>query len=153
MRARELRRPVFWIKCVMMNEFDGGVLAGALSGIAGELSDINRPAILAIGDVALWRAFEHDPPLGANISLERFENVDRALIEALKPVLVLSPLMWLSFDCVDLALALQSSGYEGRFRVMSPPLPKPDLILSELAAAGPSLQVKLIATAQSNGDG
>ena len=131
----------------MMNQCDGGVLAGALSKITSELDHIQHPAILVIGDVALWRAFAHNQPLKPNISLESFECVTTELIATFKPDVVVSPLMWLSFDCIDLALVLQSCGFEGQFHVMTPPLPNPKVVLAELATACPSVQAKFMTIA------
>jgi hypothetical protein len=57
------------------------------------------------------------------------------------PDLVVSALIAGSHDALDIARALQSAGYRGRYRVVTTPLPHPALVLDELRVAGPGIDI------------
>lgn len=61
---------------------------------------------------------------------------------------VACPLVGDTFDAMDLAHELEIAEFAGRLIVMVPALPRPAIIARELANAGPSLDIELIARAR-----
>lgn len=100
--------------------------------------------VLAVGDLSNWRSSGRNLPWDSQITFADFVEVDRHMIENLGPDVVLSPLLCSKFDCLDLAQALYSAGYGGRFRIMSPKLPNPGIVLAEARSMCPGLDVEFI---------
>ena len=66
-----------------------------------------------------------------------------ALLARLSPGLILSPLIFGRLDVVDLAEQLARLDYRGRYRAISPPLPRPELVCAEVARQAPGLDFDL----------
>ncbi len=109
--------------------------------------------VLAVGDVAQWRTSGRNLPWDTQITFAGFEEVDAGFLNRVKPDIVLSPLLCRTFDCSDLAQSLQSTGFSGRYRIMSPRIPRPTVVLTELRSLYPSLDIDIIldSVAASNG--
>lgn len=60
---------------------------------------------------------------------------------------VISPLMSEHFDAMDLAVELNSAGFTGTYTVVVPPLPRPDIILQELAQIAPNMHINILTRA------
>jgi hypothetical protein len=112
--------------------------------LASEKDGKNQLVVLAVGDLSNWRSSGRSLPWDSQITFADFVEVDRHMIENLDPGVVLSPLMCTTFDCLDLAQALQSAGYRGRYRIMSPKLPDPGIVLAETRGMCPGLDVEFI---------
>lgn len=57
---------------------------------------------------------------------------------------VVSPLVSEHFDALDLALELDRAGYTGRYVVIAPKVPRPDIIRREIRQIAPRLTVEVI---------
>jgi hypothetical protein len=68
---------------------------------------------------------------------ERLRGADR--VDA-----VLSPLFWRDGDGFETAKLLDLQAFGAPYRIVAPPLPRPDLVLRELRAACPGLDLDLI---------
>lgn len=106
--------------------------------------DETRPVILAVGEVSGWRERGHGLPMDSQITFVEFHDISLELFETVQPDLVLSPVMCSSFDCLDLAQALGSIGFSGRYRAMVGGMPNPELIRREILSHCPHLDFDLI---------
>ena len=103
-----------------------------------------QPVILAVGEMTGWRGNSEGLPLDSAIVFVEFRELNEELLEELTPDIVLSPLLCSSFDCMDLAQALDALGFRGRYRAMSAQVPQPDLIRREVRACCPRLDFDLV---------
>lgn len=81
---------------------------------------------------------------GNSVTLSQFSNLDLALLARAAPDVVLAPLFSAEFDVADLAAHLVRLGYRGALRAFTRPLPAPGLVLAELRAQWPQLEIDLI---------
>lgn len=100
--------------------------------------------VLAVGDVANWRISGRRLPWDSKIVFVDYHHVNRELIDLIQPAIVLSPLLCHSFDCLDLAQTLEFAGFHGRYRIMSPILPKPQVVLDEMRWLCPGMNIGFI---------
>ncbi|PHQ98364.1 MAG: hypothetical protein COB40_01065 [Marinosulfonomonas sp.] len=116
------------------------------STVSSETKPIEKPStvVLAIGEVSQWRNTGRKLPWNSQITFAGFEDIEAGVLERIKPDIILSPLLCRTFDCLDLAQSLQSSGFRGRYRIMSPQIPNPVIVLKELRMLCPSLDVDII---------
>ncbi|PKP71233.1 MAG: hypothetical protein CVT82_03335 [Alphaproteobacteria bacterium HGW-Alphaproteobacteria-4] len=70
--------------------------------------------------------------------------VDADLLVRLCPDVVLAPLMTPSFDMLDLTRLLWQLDFPGQVRALTPAIPDPHLVCSEIMAACPGLDFDLI---------
>ena len=105
--------------------------------------------ILAVGDVALWKVSGNELPNEADIAFIPFEDIDAQLIYTLNPSVVLSPLLSERFDCIDLANVLCEAGFTGRYRVITQPVPNPQMIRGEIRSHCPNLDFELVVVPKS----
>ncbi len=68
------------------------------------------------------------------------------LIEGTEPHAVLSPLFWRCGDVLEAARLLWNLGFAGPYRVLSPPLPRPGMVLDEVLTHCPGLDIALVET-------
>lgn len=73
-----------------------------------------------------------------------FETLTEERFLAIAPDVVLSPLVTPRFDCLELANCLERFGYSGRYRALSPKLPRPDLVRAEVRGQFPKLDFDLV---------
>ncbi len=71
----------------------------------------------------------------------RFAHLSAAMLATIQPDLVVAPLFTTGWDIMDLAEVLQSGGYAGPVRILSRPLPRSDLVMSEVRALFPGLEL------------
>ncbi|MEM8554466.1 MAG: hypothetical protein AAGF71_06505 [Pseudomonadota bacterium] len=64
-------------------------------------------------------------------------------LTALEPDVVVTGLLSRDFDCTDVARVLVEAEFSGEFRVLCTNLPKPQLVLKELRATYPLLDIDL----------
>jgi hypothetical protein len=74
------------------------------------------------------------------------EEITAGNLAALRPDVVLTPLVGPGFDCFDVALALCEAGYSGQLRAVVNFVPNPALVRREIAFACPALDFDLIVT-------
>jgi hypothetical protein len=73
-----------------------------------------------------------------------FHELTPEMIVAIAPNLVVSPLVAISFDCIDLAVLLQEAGFNGRYRALSRPIPNPRLVRREINDLCPDVDFDLM---------
>lgn len=57
---------------------------------------------------------------------------------------VISPLMADRFDAGDVVAALHQRGYTGELIVVTPPLPRPEMVQRELSQIAPDMSIRLV---------
>lgn len=102
-----------------------------------------RTMILVIGHLRL-DGKGHPALLRQGYRFASLAELDGALLREIAPQMVLSALIGDSFDALEVARHLSCLGYAGPYRVLSPQLPSPGLVLSEIRAAAPGLDVDLL---------
>jgi len=112
--------------------------------VGSSTDDGAQLVVLAVGDLSHWRSTGRNLPWESQITFADFSEIDRDMVESLNPDVVLSPLLCQKFDCLDLAQALHATGFRGRFRIMSPKLPNPGIVLAEARCMCPGLDVEFI---------
>ena len=107
---------------------------------------IRRQPALVLGGIGTVSAFPASAVLGdvSTLMALSFEELTEALLDAVSPKLVLSPLAWSDWDVLDVANQLQDIGYAGTYCAITPRLPRPDLITQEVAAKAPKIDFKLL---------
>lgn len=103
----------------------------------------DRRRVLVIGDLARSGAADAG---GENsfITYRAFDEVTPAALAALRPDIVLSPLVSPPFDCFDVAELLMRARFRGPYRALAPGLPNPALVRRELVAHFPGLDFDLL---------
>lgn len=76
---------------------------------------------------------------GQAIQVLQYDQITAKKMAALRPELVLAPLLTTRFDILDLAKRLERFGFTGKLRAYSTPLPNIDFIRQEVRAAHPQL--------------
>ncbi|MBV1903798.1 MAG: hypothetical protein KUG58_09205 [Marinosulfonomonas sp.] len=104
------------------------------------------PFVLVVGEVDYWKKTGRALPTGAQIAFMNFSEVSADLLAIIRPNVILSPLLCLSFDCLDLAQILQTAGFRGSYRVFAPDLPDPTVIKAEVSSLGPDLDFDVFIT-------
>ena len=104
--------------------------------------DVLRGVVLVVGEADDIDSLH----LGAGRTFASAEinEVGAELLETLQPDVVLSPLMGRNFDCVDLAQILTAVGYRGAYRVVTAPLPAPEMVRRELRKLCPGIEIELV---------
>jgi len=103
-----------------------------------------RPVLLAVGDLDEHHISGRALTWDSQITYVGFSEVNGDLISALNPDIILSCLVCKAFDFLELAQALCNTGFRGRFRIITPELPNPGIVLSEARALCPSLDIDFI---------
>jgi hypothetical protein len=100
------------------------------------------PKIILIAGAAVgpWP----DLPQNAQAVVVSYAHLTLHLIKNILPDVIVLPLFGAGFDAMDVIIRLASMGYSGRVLVTGPALPRPALILRELAAFGPGMIITLI---------
>ena len=70
------------------------------------------------------------------------ELADR-LAQPPRPDMVLSPVIGQGFDLFDIARIIRTTGYRGKLRGLSDGLPRPQMILAELRAEFPDMDINI----------
>ena len=110
-----------------------------------------RLVVLVIGEVSTWYVDGKVLPWGADNFFADFNDVEEKLLSNFAPDVILSILMSSSFDCLTLAQLLHEIGFSGRYRIILARLPNPEMVLSELRAICPGLDVKFAGIGDSFG--
>ena len=101
-------------------------------------------AILAVGSADEWRALGNAPSGDGRIAFASFEEIREELLTRLCPTVVLSPVLALRFDCIDLAQRLYALGFTGRYRAVSDELPDPLMVEREIKHLCPGLDFAIL---------
>lgn len=73
-----------------------------------------------------------------------FADLTAAVLDEVRPGMVLSSLVSKGYDAVDVARSLARLGFTGLYRALSPPLPDPRAVRDEVRGAAPGLDFDLI---------
>ncbi len=114
-----------------------------------------EPRLLAVGEPRSLQLSASGIPRDANVIFAHFANLSRAHILAVRPDVVLSPLVSEGFDCLELAIMLHAWRFGGEFWIAATRLPRPSVVLNEIRNSCPGLKVEcivedLVAPAQFN---
>lgn len=85
----------------------------------------------------------HDTTNGTEIAGTAYADLTAALLQRLRPDVVVCPLFGGGFDAEMVIERLVTLGFRGRMRVLCPPLPSPQLVQAELGALAPGIAVTL----------
>lgn len=107
--------------------------------------NVRRPVILAVGEIALWEQAGRYLESTSQLAFAEFADLSPELLQTLGPDVVVSPMITRSFDCLDLAQLLHQAAFVGRYRIVTPAMPNPRVLLSEIASLCPGLDVDVIA--------
>lgn len=100
--------------------------------------------VLVVGQADIWTTATTPLPGDMQLVFSDFVEVSPSLLGTVQPDVVLSPLLCLAFDCLDLAQRLQMFEFQGRYRVLAPALPNPHVIRSEVKTHCPELDFNFI---------
>lgn len=84
------------------------------------------------------------PRDGGLLSLSDLDELLRGAGKLAQVDRVILPLTTPSFDALEAAVVLAENGFRGRLQVLSPDLPRPDLVKREIAAVARGVQVELV---------
>jgi len=99
---------------------------------------------LVIGDQTTWKA-----EFSALPEIDGFRFIDIAdltgkVFEDFPATIVLSTLFAGNLDAIEIARKLSDLTFRGRYRVVADGLPKPDLIIREVAAVAPDIDFEIL---------
>lgn len=83
-------------------------------------------------------------PRERSVIYTHWRSLNRAMLARISPQAILAPLICMSFDVVDLGATLQTLGFQGDLYVITRPLPRAELVLQEVSAVCPGLNVHLV---------
>lgn len=118
---------------------------------SSEYADIDThkvagPLILVVGEVSHWKKTGRNLTTNPTMIFAEFNEITSVMLDTLQPDIILSPLLCAAFDCLDLAQVLHSISFRGRYRVVTPTLPEPDIIVAEIKFLCPTLDFSFIFT-------
>ena len=70
--------------------------------------------------------------------------LEKSLKGGRTPHAVLSPLFWRGGDATETASFLWSLAYGGAYRIVSPPLPRPEIVVGELRVICPETDIQIV---------
>ncbi len=89
---------------------------------------------------------------GPDIDLIDFSALTADILQSFAPHFVVSPILTPSFDILELAQLLYDLKFEGGYRILvDAPLPRPDVVLREVGAQCPGLDVDFLTLGQLRG--
>ena len=86
-------------------------------------------------------------PGGQSVVITHRRLLSVRMLQTVRPDIIVAPLIAEHWDLVELAAALEEMGYHGKIHALTPPLPRGELILSELSALYPKLGFGLLEAA------
>ncbi|WP_298906322.1 hypothetical protein [uncultured Aliiroseovarius sp.] len=81
------------------------------------------------------------------MSCNDFEQLDDAEFAALAPDVVISTFVCGSWDCLDISQRLAHAGFTGRYLVLVPDLPDPQIIIDDITESCPDIDIQIVTTA------
>lgn len=91
-----------------------------------------------------WLRLGRAPPSITGFVFIDFADLTGCTIARVSPRIVLSPLVVGQHDAVDIARKLVQCGFTGLYRVVTDGLPRPDLVIAEVAQAAPGLDFAVL---------
>lgn len=106
------------------------------------LTEKGRTTVIAVGDPEEWQRQGHDLP-PQNLVFVNFEDLSEATLERFRPTVILSPVLAIGYDCIEVTLRLRNLGYKGVYRAVAQNMPRPELIEREVSQLYPELNFKI----------
>ena len=78
------------------------------------------------------------------VVLTQMRMLSASMLSRIRPGAVVAPLITADYDIVDLGIRLQELGYRGDLYALTRPLPRAELVIREIAAICPYLNVRLL---------
>lgn len=100
--------------------------------------------MMIVGDLEGWRARGRALPKDDDLFFASFHDLSSGLMALWRPDIILSSLLGEGFDVIDLARKLEEIGFAGRYRVLAPGVPQPELIRDEVAYNAPSVDFDIL---------
>lgn len=85
-----------------------------------------------------------------DVPVVRLSDLDDTLLDKLRPSIIVTPLVSIAFDALDVAETLYCAGFTGELVVMAANLPHPHVVERELRDTAPGLRLTLSVTNRSN---
>lgn len=79
-----------------------------------------------------------------SVVITRMAMLGASMLGQVRPDAVVGPLIREGWDVLDLGERLEAAGYGGPLFVLTRPLPRAELVLRELGAVCPRLQIRLL---------
>lgn len=108
------------------------------------------PTMLVVGNRKTWQRDGRNLPDVEGFHFVGYSEVDPDLLERLQPDVVVSALMGEDFDAIELAQALSTMSYCGRYRALVRDLPNPSAVRREVTAAAPNIDFDILLLNLSN---
>lgn len=103
-----------------------------------------HPKILLLGHVnelaSLAKSSEHE----VFMPCSAFEQLDEKQIAELAPDIVISMFVCGSMDCLEISQRLARAGFTGRYYVLVPDLPDPQIIIDDIAESCPEIDIQIV---------
>ena len=80
----------------------------------------------------------------SDVTSASYHEITPALLADFNPGMVVSMVVSADFDCLDLAMILQASGYAGCYRAIALELPLPTMVINEVKSLCPELDFDII---------
>jgi hypothetical protein len=109
-----------------------------------DLQPDQLPIVLVIGDIQ--DMIERDNIVASDRKMLHvdFHDITPEMIMAIGPHMIISPLLAMKFDCIDLACVLQEAGFQGQYRALSRKIPNPKLVRREIHSICPEVDFDMI---------
>lgn len=111
-------------------------------------ADSQQQHMLIICDRSRWLTQGRTLPKVKNCWYIEIQALTKRIIADLNPDIVLSPLVGIGFDVLDVAERLAEIAYTGPYRAITGAIPNPELICKEVRAAVPHLDFDLVVLPQ-----
>ncbi|WP_282064850.1 hypothetical protein [Aliiroseovarius marinus] len=83
------------------------------------------------------------------MSCNDFEQLDDAQLAGIAPDVVISTFVCGSLDCLEISQRLARAGFTGRYLVLVPDLPDPQIIVDDITESCPDIDIQIVSTAPS----
>ena len=84
---------------------------------------------------------------GEGLAFVGFHEVTQETLDHYQPSVIFSPLLAKNFDCIDLAVLLNSLGYSVEYQALAVGVPKPELIEREVRQLCTQLKFRIVEAA------
>ena len=121
-----------------------GKLKKEQRGLSSNLRQLLSVPSLLMVEVPQRLRLHISPANGQTIFFTHRQFLDDRMLDAVRPDVIVTPLMAQSWDLLDLGTALVRAGYRGRLCALTEPLPRIDLVMNEISRHYPKLAVSLL---------
>ena len=97
--------------------------------------------LLVLGDLSRWTLPDADHPGRREIHFAEPADLSAELLALVRPAIILSPLVLVRTDALDIARTLADLRYPGTYRILADRIRDRDLVRREIRSAAPGLDV------------